>query len=276
MAKPAKKNNHQVTRSLLAFWKTDRNGKPVIWSFDALKQEKRFSQGEAASFAIVEYLYAPLQENGDRDDDLENEFAFDEDSLARLLRAANISSARKPTYRDLRRAVRSCVSLGFRSAYYTFNAMALLHANGIDTQHLHGRALDLMKHTLRTKYAQFSSWRFVIVTGLAEDLLVNEQPFRDWTTHKEPQQFITMALGPRAMLFGSPAPDGRFGVAWNDRDQAQVNVRNHNHFTIETTRQFIFAASEEQLDSVQPLLSPELLTQRMRSDRVIVGRGAIV
>eukprot|EP01037_Dinobryon_pediforme_P018673 gene18673-18972_t len=252
------KNNHQVTRSLLQFWQVNRGINSVIWAYNVNKQERKFFQGANASFAIFEYLYAPLQEDGTRDDQLENDFAVDEGSLALLVQAANGKRKKALSYRAYKRAIKSCVSLGFRSAYYTANAMSLIKQRGKDDESLHRGAIEMMKRTLQTKYKQFENWRFVIITDLKDDLLVNEQPFRDWTVHKNPANFVTMALGPRAMLFGAPAPDGRFAVAWGNADQAAVNVANHNQFTIETTRDFIVAASEGQLDAIIPCLTPEL------------------
>ncbi|WP_156360152.1 hypothetical protein [Sphingomonas sp. Leaf10] len=87
-------------------------------------------------------------------------------------------------------------------------------------------------------------------------------------------QFITMALGRRTLLVGTPSPNRCFEVAWNDRDVDQVNVANHNGFTIETTRQFIVSASERQLDEIRPFLKPELLEARMRTDRVVFRTNA--
>lgn len=271
MPKCVKKNNHQVTRALLEYWQTTRKNSSVIWSFDVTKQEKKFFQGSKASFAIVEYLYVPLQEDGSRNDDLENEFAGDEGSLGHLLKAANGRSTRKPSYRTLKKGIRSCVSLGFRSSYYAYRAMSLLAQHGVDSGNLHRMAIETMRKTLQAKYEQFANWRFVIITGLKEDLLINEQLFRDWTVHRNPHNFITMALGPRAMLVGTPSPDNRFAVAWGNANQAPVNVANHNQFTIDTARHFIVAASEVQLDAVIPLLTSELVTERMSSDRVVTA-----
>jgi hypothetical protein len=239
------------------------------------KQEKKFFQGMKASFAICEYLYAPLQEDGTRNDELENEFAFYEDSLARLVQEANGKRSRKLPVRAYKRAIKSCVSLGFRSAYYTANAMLLLKQGGKNDTNLHRRAIELMRKTLQAKYEQFENWKFVIVTNLKDDILINEQPFRDWTTHKNPANFITMALGPRAILIGSPSPKGRFEVVWDEAGQASVNVSEYNQFTIETTRDFIVAASEDQLDEVIPLLTEDLVTERMQKDIILAGKLSI-
>jgi len=271
MSESIKKNNHQVTRSLLENWQTNRGENSVIWSFDVTKQEKKFFQGPKASFAIFEYLYAPLQEDGRRNDDLENEFAVDEGCLAQLIRAANGRSERKPSDQTLEKGIRSCVSLGFRSAYYTYHAMSLLSQHGVDSEDLHREAIAIMRKTLQAKYEQFANWKFVIITGLKEDLLINEQPFRDWTVHKDPHNFISMTLGPRAILFGAPSADGRFSVEWTDDNQSRVNVANHNKIAVNTTRHFIVAASEAQLDAVQPLLTPELVRDRMATDRVVTA-----
>ena len=143
-----KKKNHQITRSLLQFWQTSRGGKSVIYSFSVNKQEKKFFQGANASFAICEYLYAPLQEDGSRNDAVENEFAVDENILTRLVQRANGKDEKPLSCQDYKRAIRSCVSLGFRSAYYTANAMLLLKQRGEDDVGLHREAIGILTNPL--------------------------------------------------------------------------------------------------------------------------------
>lgn len=275
MNRPVKKRNHQVTRSLLSGWQSKREGKPGIFSYDLIKQETQFSQGAAASFAIVDYLYAPVQMDGLRNDDLENEFSFDESDLAKFLKKIERGDKEKLSDKLVRKAIKACVSLGFRNTYYVASLMAHLEQEGAHPNDLHRLAIEQVKRTLRLKYAMFETWRFMVVRNLPADLLVNEQPFRDWTIHKVPAEIVTMVLGPRTMLLGCPSPYKKFELAWAEADQVPINVANHNGFVIETARHFVAAKSKEQLDAVIPELTSELVKERMEKDRLVTARFSL-
>lgn len=275
MKPPIKRRNHQVTRSLLSKWRNEADGKSGIFYFDIADQRLQFSQGAAASFAIVDYLYAPVQMDGLRNDDLENEFSFDESDLAKFLKIIELGKNEDVANNLVRRAIRACISLGFRNTYYVASVMAHLEQEGVRSSDLHRLAIEQVKRTLRVKYAKFESWTFAVVRNLSADLLVNEQPFRDWSIHKEPADFVTMVLGPRTMLIGLPSRDGKFALRWAEADQFPINVENHNGFVIETARRFVVAQSKARLVAVVPRLTTELVKERMETDRLVTARFSL-
>lgn len=264
-----KKNNHQVTRALLSQWSGLHDGKPGLFYYDITKQKKDFSQGKAASFAIVEYLYAPTQADGNRNDDLENEFSINERALGLLIKSAVSVDGEIGKLKWQKSAIKSCISLGFRSAYYAARTAMILHGNNVRPEEIHRRSIEVMKNTLQNRYNKFENWHYIVVRNLDKDLLINEQPFRDWTIHKNPADFVTMPLTPRSLLFGVPSGTGQFKLEWKNYAHDRVNVDNHNTFIIETARHFVAAKTEQQLDCFIHKLTEELVKARMATDRIV-------
>jgi hypothetical protein len=268
MTKELKVRNHQVTKCLINKWSSSHDGKHGTFFYDITKQKKGFSQGNESSFAIEPYLYVPIQGDGVRNDDLENEFSVDEAALGHLIKSAMSSGHEIRKINIARKAIRSCISMGYRSSYYTAMTAMMLHEHGVPQGRVHLDTINIMKRSIYNRYEKFKNWRFIVIKNIDGDLLINEQPFRDWTTHRNPYDLVTMPLTPRSLLIGGPSPNGNFSLEWTGVAHDKINVNNHNNFIIETARHFVAARTEKQLDDAIPMLNESAVKQRMITDRI--------
>lgn len=263
--------NHQVTRCLLEAWVSKRGGRDVIYYYDILAQAEKFSQGRKASFAVQDFLYAPVGADGSRCDDFENELAVDEGKLGMLIRAAKQGRPIE-NHSVAKKAIRACIALGYRSAYFMARVCMLYDVEQADGVGAHAKAVENMRKIIKRKEVLLD-WRYWVVLGLRESLVVNEQPFRDWTAHRNPDQFVSMPLGPRALLVGEPSNGSGFSLTFTTIPPGRrLNVENHNQIMIETARQFIVADSAATIARYKPMLNKELVMSRMATDRVVVGK----
>jgi hypothetical protein len=109
-------------------------------------------------------------------------------------------------------------------------------------------------NAIKRKFVQFSNWDFTALYKLPGSLLINEQPFRDWTARaKDPKPFISMPLAPNALLFGQPPKEkGRrhMQLAWVSAPGRPNLVKVHNTFIVETARQWVVGASAAAISAV--------------------------
>jgi hypothetical protein len=123
---------------------------------------------------------------------------------------------------------------------------------------------------IQAKFAQFSNWDFTVIYNLPGTLIVNEQPFRDWTVRGTAS--VSMPLGPKALLFGKPPKDRQrraLTLAWLRSPNHPRLVEQHNHFVVETARQWV-VGSESDVCRYAPELSFEHVQRRRELDRHLV------
>lgn len=276
MPRNSKSKNHEVSRCLLVNWLDETVAPSGVHYFDLQKFQQRFEVGKRANFAVTEYLYTPAVNARERQAAIEDWFSVDETALGLLAKAAHRGSPGEfpEDSRFHSRAIRACVSLGCRSAY-SFYLVALLpglaDTLGVDTAH-QALVANCFNHITK-KFAAFSNWDFSLLYDLPSDLLINEQPFRDWTLRTAVPPFVSMPLSPRALLIGRPPQDTRrseMSLAWIPAPSRKEFVARHNGFVVETARQWVAAPNRDALSRVAPNLTEERVRQRMATDSYVL------
>jgi hypothetical protein len=273
-----KQRNHEVPRGLLKNWKGLKWGKPGFHYHDLSDFRTKFELGEKAKFAITEYLYVPHNEEGGRNDELEDWFSVDESGLAVLSKIAQ--DGRPNAVTDglvIKQAIRACVALGYRNAYQFYKVGELLARNGVPVESggVHQGMVANAWATYRRKFAQLLNWDYHIFFDLSVDLLINERPFHDWTISRTPMSYVTMPLGPSAMLVGMPPADTKrrnLTVSWRGISSRPNLAEMHNIFVLETARQWVVARTEAQLTAVAPELTKDHVEKRQALDRYVFAR----
>jgi hypothetical protein len=271
-----KKYNHEVSKCLLASWIDESGKSPGHHYFDIQSQKAKFEVGRRAKFAASEYLYMPINAKDERDQSLEDWLSIDESGLGLLCKAAhNNDPSIMPVDNTLaQRALRACVSLGLRSAYQFYmiaQIPGLSDRMGTTTSHQ-----SLAKNAFRAiqaRFLRFSNWDFKIFFNSSVHLLIGEQPFRDWSLRDDLAESITMPLSPTALLVGTPPSDRNqrhMSLAWYSAPGRPTFAEMHNDFVVKTARQWIVASSAAQLMAVTPLLSLELVRERIAKDRIVI------
>jgi hypothetical protein len=269
-----------VPRGLLKNWKGFQEGKAGFHYHDLSDFRTKFEVGEKAKFAIIEYLYVPHDEEGVRNDELEDWLSVDESGLAVLSKIAQDGQPDAITNdKVIKQAIRACVALGYRNAYQFYVVGELLRRNGVPVESgdVHREMVKNAWETYRTKFAQLLNWDYHIFYDLPLNLLINERPFHDWTISRTPQPLVTMPLGPSAMLVGKPPADTKrrySTVSWRAISSRPKLAEMHNDFVLETARQWVVARTEDQLIAVAPKLTEDHLEKRKALDRYVFGRKA--
>lgn len=260
--------NHQIPRCLLKHWSTKKENKKGIYYFDFEKQEIIFSPGEAASFAIVNFLYVPKLPNSQRDDSLEVDFSKGESDLARLIDATIKSRQDKISIDTAQKVIRTCIALAYRSGYYSARAaLSLTKGNETDSK-LHLDVIEITRKTISRRQKELENWSYCIIKNLDNDLFINETPFIDNPMQKNGQNIVFMPLHPRILMVGVPSLDGKFHIRWDDAKNGNVNVNEYNKWAVETARCFLVSKTESQLHCMKDQLSRNKILERMGKDKV--------
>lgn len=268
-----RRKNHEVPKGLLKNWLGTSLAGEVGIHYLPVGSLPKFETGEHANFAIFKDLYVPNIAPGGRDDSLEVWFSVDENGLAPFAKAAQTGTLDKRP-KIVGQALRACIALGYRCSYHSFMVAQSLETDD-KIKSAEAAHLETVKNSWAIyahKFKQFSNWSYLILHDLPGSLLVNEQPFRDWTLREGMPPIVTMALGPNALLMGTP-PDGppRQGSSVGitpASDRADI-VKMHNHIVIETARQWVVSTSEAQLQAIAGDLTYEKVSQRRRTDREV-------
>jgi hypothetical protein len=273
---PVKKNNHEVPRGLLKNWLSNRRGLPGHHYIKVGSDRPTFEQGRNAKFAVTEYLYVPYVSASQRDDSLEDWFAVDENGLARFAQAAQRGNLRPlAKQKAVEQSIRACIALGVRSAYHFFMIANWFNQNPEfqteDTVHL--QAVQNARTMFEVKWTQFKNWNFTVLFNIPTTLLINEQPFRDWTLRENGPELVTMPLGPHTLLVGSPPQisNRRFmEIGVKDHSDDRSVAQFHNLSVIETARQWVVGTSESQLDAIAASLAKPEIERRTKTDRGVL------
>jgi hypothetical protein len=273
--KTKKRYNHEVSKCLLASW-LDHSRKPVGHNyFDIQKQKFIFEVGRNAKFAATEYLYMPVFDDGERSQALEDWLSIDESGLGLLCKAAkNGDPHLMPNDpRMIKRALRACVSLGVRSAYHFYSIAKIPGlADLMGTDSAHQAIAKNAFHAIQSSYSRLMNWDFRILYDLPVPLLVNEQPFRDWTLAEGAGEWVSMPLAPSALLIGQPPDDrGRTTLtfAWCHAPDCSRLSEINNGFVLHTARQWVVGSSATQISESASQLSTEKVRVRMAKDRFV-------
>jgi hypothetical protein len=268
--------NHEVSKGLLLNWLDSSTDPPRIHYYDLLSDQQKFEIGKRANFATTNYIYTPFVRSGHRHKGFEDWLSVDESALGLLAKAAHRGSPDilPADSRFISRAIRACIALGFRSAYglyMTSKIPGLADMLEVDTSHqaLITNTLNVM----RQKFIQFSNWNFTVFYNLSGELLINEQPFRDWTLRADSSPMVSMSLAPQALLFGQPAKEIRhrqISLAWISAPGRRSVVERHNKFVIETARQWVVGGSAAAISDITSDLSSERVQQRRATDRHVL------
>ncbi|MBY3044848.1 hypothetical protein [Rhizobium leguminosarum] len=263
-----------MPKGLLKSW-VGREGSEVgIHYVDLSTGAVRFEKGREACFAITNYIYVPERINGERDDALEDWFSVDENGLAVFSQQAAAGTLGSFTNEKLiSQAIRACIALGNRSAYSMFMAISATEAADRSP---HEFAVANILRSCSQKFRAFSAWDFRVLYDLPVPLLISERPFLDFTPRG--QDMVVMALGPRAILMGTPSGDPKrpqmsLGVCPATPEHSRVAIM-HNFATKEMARQWVVASSRSELEAMLPQLTPEKVLERRKTDRVIVGTAS--
>jgi hypothetical protein len=271
--------NHEVSRCLLLNW-LDSSVEPArIHYFDLADNQQKFEIGKRATFATTNYIYTPMLTSGARASGFEDWLSVDEGGLGLLAKAAHSSSPGllPKDARFMSRAIRACIALGCRSAYgfYMISQIPRL-ADMLEVDSVHEAVVTMSLEAMRKKFIQFSNWDFTVINNLPGNLIINEQPFRDWTLRGNLFPAVTMPLAPRALLYGQPPKSLRsrqMTLAWVSAPDRLSLVERHNKFVIETARQWVVGRNANVISDISPDLSDDRVQQRRAADSAAFRYG---
>jgi hypothetical protein len=271
----SKRRNHEVPKGLLKNWIDRTQNKTGHHYFDIDKQAQKFEEGNKAKFAITDYLYVPFDAKGERDDTLENWFSIDENGLAIFSSAfqnGDINSI-KNNQLYINQAIRSCIALGYRSAFHFYKTSETISRNDqIAANAMHHEMVQNAWRVYELKFKQFRNWDFMVLYNLPIDLLINERPFHDWTLKGDGFECVSMPIAPSALLIGTAPPDkSRESLTFSCRASADKRdfCERHNHFVIETARQWVVSKTPEQMQMICGELTRSKVEERKKKDRTI-------
>lgn len=271
-----KRKNHEVSKCLLHNWLDSSANPPRVHYFDLRDHQQKFEVGKQAKFATTDYIYTPLIRSDDRDSSFEDWLSVDESGLGLLAKAAHHGSPdlMPSDSKNMSRAIRACIALGCRSAY-SFAMIAKIPqlADMLEVDTCHQALIKNAMNILRAKYIQFSNWDFSIFYNLPDSLIINEQPFRDWTLRPDSSPWVSMPLAPNALLSGQPPKEperSEMRVAWVRAPDQGSLVDQHNKFVVNTARQWVAADSARTISEFGPELSEERDRQRRATDRHVL------
>jgi hypothetical protein len=275
-----KRKNHQVTRGYLANWscKDDKNTK-CIWYINIEKQKVLCSQGEAAGFAVSDWLYVPKLISGNRDPVLENWFAGYERDLCKL---ARISRYGRPKMRvsatSEENAIKGCINLGFRSKY-SLDGIASHYRTQrpeLSEEQTVLAALQTLHNASVSFFEIFRKTVFTVAYNLPVKLVLDEDPFHISRLESGKILGVQMALSPTSLMFGLPDTkyinEDRlfkgFKINWLDGAGFPDLSNKYNRTSINGARQWLVCSSKEQAQNILPDLSTEKVAKRALKDRV--------
>ena len=279
-----KRRNHEVMRAYLEQWQTECPSQTgVLWHWllrpgedGVLAAEAPADDGRAeADFAVEDYLYVPVDEHGQRDDALEDEFSIYEDKMILLCRSKSISDLKKVPWRD---AILGCLSHGFRDRYGWSALYGLGQGNLVEGpipakqfesgQH---KALVAQARSLLATYRQLiGGFEWSIQIGACTDLLVCDRPCWDLRARSgETHDVVLMPLNPRTLLKGTRG--GAIDTI-SFRDVSALKAEHWelwNRMTVERARSWIVGKDRASLAALQPMLTKEMYAQRVSTDQVV-------
>ena len=214
-----------------------------------------FDDGRKARFAADPVFYVSLKRDAD-DAAHQAGPVIHDGGLARFVHAAQFGkpeAAGSPA--DIQRAVQDSIDLGLICSYqqdasaalarYALEAMFEDEIRAAGTSDIRAKYLSVRE--------QLALYDYAVLYNLPESLLINEAPLIDWRKlAKPPQPFLSLPLGPNALLVGTPSgKKSRAGpVTW----KAAANMgpfADHNRHIVNAARSWLVATTEAQLVAVQ-------------------------
>jgi hypothetical protein len=226
---------------------------------DCSNGDLKFDEGKKARFAAEQPLYVPLT----KDDTTASRTSpnLHEAGLAKFLRAAQLSKPEEAgAPAEMQRAVQDCVEIALLCAYQALALRAQAHYAQeamFDDEIRAAVCADIRKLYVPIR-EQLALYDFVVFYGLPSALLISESPFVDWRMRaKPPKPFVSMPLGPYALLVGAPsAKTSRVGpVVWT-KAVAMGPFKDHNQHVVDHAKHWIVATTDEQLVALQPKFAP--------------------
>ncbi|HEY2020345.1 hypothetical protein [Paraburkholderia sp.] len=249
--------NHEMLHPLRPFlknwvWEHGRIGTRYL---DCTDGEIKFDDGKKSRFADEQYIYVPLDGDGDDNASAEGP-AIQEAGLARFLRAAQLGKPEEAgTIAEIQRAVQDCVELGLFSAYQqdAQEASARYAQEPMFEDEIRAAVVDDVRRVYTGMRKQLALYDFSVLYGLPAPLLISEAPFIDWRVRASPGlPFVSLPLGPYCLLVGAPSGrSSRIGpLVW--KSSASLGpLKDHNRQIAEHARSWLVATTDDQLVAVQ-------------------------
>ncbi|WP_177341067.1 DUF4238 domain-containing protein [Comamonas thiooxydans] len=275
---PAKRRNHTVPKALLKRWLSQHEGSKGYWTLDCASGDIRFEQGEKASFAISDYRYVPVRTTEGRapyrDEAVEDWFSKGENDLAFV---TDLVLEKKPLGsfgKKILGFTEAAILLGFRSAYeYEMLERVITDpGSALSQDDISRYVIDYFQKAYKYKLRQFANWDWQIIPAKDEDLLVCDRPLFDMTVNRLQEELLAIPLAPRLMLVAVPPKDRHRTIS--SLTVADVTTSKiislANNFTVQRARQFVVAASFEQLEQLKAEFSSEAFQARKATDRIVI------
>lgn len=246
-------------RPFLKYW-IGEHGPVQTHYLDCTNGEIRVDDGRKARFATGTICYVGLAKDADAAPSIQ------EGNLARFLSAAQTGNAEQAgSHSDVQRAAQDCVELGIVCAYQRDANRAL--ARYAQEAMFEDEIRAAVANDIRRAYAgvreQLALYDFTVFHGLPTPLLINETPFIDWRVRAKPAQpFVSMPLGPRCLLVGTPSgKKSRAGpVQW--KNVASMGpFKDHNRLIVEDAYAWLVATTADQLIAVHSRFVPAATTK---------------
>jgi hypothetical protein len=241
-------------RPLLKNWVWE-HGRIGTRYLDCIDGEIKFDEGKKSHFADEEYIYVPLDKEGEDHASVGGP-AIQEAGLGRFLRAAQLGKPEEAgSAAEVQRAVADCVELGLFSAYQldAQDAFARYAQEPMFEDEIRAAVVDDIRRIYAGVREQLALYDFSVLYGLPIPLLISEAPFIDWRVRASPAlPFVSLPLGPYCMLVGAPSGrKSRIGpVVWRAA-AAMGPLKDHNRHIVAQARLWLVATTDDQLVAVQ-------------------------
>jgi hypothetical protein len=218
-----------------------------------------YDEGRKAQFASEPHVYVHL--GRDAADASRTGPAVHESGLARFLKAAQLGrpdDAGPPA--DVQRAAHDCIELGLFCAYQADlrQACARYALEPMFDDEIRDAAAADVRAAYQPLREQLAMYDYTVFHGLPAPLLLCDVPFVDWRVRaRPPMPFVSMPLGPYALLVGTPsAKTARAGpVTWRSA-VSMGPFKDQNRHLVDGARAWIVATSDAELAALQPRFAP--------------------
>lgn len=231
---------------------------------DCASGELRFDDGKKARFASEVPIFVPLARDAHEQAGLDGP-PVHEAGLARFLRAAQIGNPEAAgAVNEVQRAAQDCIEIALLCAYQreALEAKARYSLEPLFDDEIREAVANDIRRVYLALREQLAMYDFTVFHGLPTALMLSDSPFIDWRLRaKPPMPFVSMPLGPYALLVGAPSQKTTqiSHVAWK-KVVSMGPFKDHNRHIVEGARLWIVATTDEQLLEVQPRFAPPVAT----------------
>jgi hypothetical protein len=244
-------NTHPL-RPILRNWLWE-HGRVGTRYLDKTSNQVKFDEGKKANFATALPFYVSL--------DFEATAAaqsaplIHEAALAKFLNAVQFGNPSDAgSVADVQRAVQECIDIALRCSYQDLatKAQAVYSQEAMFDDEIRDAVYADVRRVYRPIREQMALYDFSVVYGFPSALIISETPMIDWRKQAvQPKPFVSVALGPYAILVGAPsAKTSRAApVIWT-KAATMGPFKDHNQLMSVQAKRWIVATTDSELEAL--------------------------